>query len=143
PRSYGDDPAARERWARRYQIIPQLAPCEGEAVIQKLGASAFWRTPLLGHLTHLRIDTLLVGEGSTSGCVPPRVGDGCQNGLRVSVVEECVFARHQATHALNLFDMDQKYADVISLADAVAYLERWQGERRGTTAAAAQPVLAG
>jgi nicotinamidase-related amidase len=141
PRSYGDDPAARERWARRYQIIPQLAPCEGEAVIQKLGASAFWNTPLLGHLTQLGIDTLLVGGESTSGCVRASVVDGCQNRLRVSVVEECVFDRHQATHALNLFDMDQKYADVISLADALAYLERWRGERPSTSAAA-QPVLA-
>jgi nicotinamidase-related amidase len=142
PRSYGDDPAARDRWARRYQIVPQLAPREGEAVIQKLGASAFWSTPLMAHLTHLGIDTLLVGGESTSGCVRASVVDGCQNRLRVSVVEECVFDRHQAAHALNLFDMDQKYADVIAVDDAVAYLERWQAEQRGTPGVAPQPALA-
>jgi len=85
---------------------------------------------------------LLVGGESTSGCVRASVVDGCQNRLKVSVVEECVFDRHQATHALNLFDMDQKYADVISLADAVAYLERWHAEQRGALAAAPQPALA-
>jgi hypothetical protein len=38
------------------------------------------------------------------------------------VVEECVFDRHEATHAINLFDMDQKYADVLSLADVLEWL---------------------
>jgi maleamate amidohydrolase len=139
-RSYGDDAAARDRWQRRYQIIPQLAPIEGEAVIQKLGPSAFWSTPLLGHLTHLGVDTLLIAGESTSGCVRASVVDGCTNRLRVSVVEECVFDRHEATHALNLFDMHMKYADVIPLADAIAYLQHRQAERQA--AAAGEPALA-
>ena len=96
----------------------------------------------MGHLTHLGVDTLLVGGESTSGCVRASVVDGCQNRLRVNVVEECVFDRHQATHALNLFDMEQKYADVIAIDDAVAYLERWQAEQRGTASVTPQPVLA-
>jgi len=57
------------------------------------------------------------------------------------VVEECVFDRHEATHALNLFDMDQKYADVISLADALAYLEGYQANRAAARGAP-QPALA-
>jgi maleamate amidohydrolase len=44
-------------------------------------------------------------------------------------VEECTFDRHEATHAINLFDMHQKYADVIPLADALAYLQRWKAEQ--------------
>jgi len=139
--SYGDDPAAQDRWRRRYEIIPQLAPREGEAVIQKLGPSAFWSTPLLGHLVHLGVDTLIVGGESTSGCVRASVVDGCTNRLRVQVVEECVFDRHEAAHAMNLFDMDQKYADVISLADALAYLQGSRAERAGA-AGVRQPALA-
>ena len=77
----------------------------------------------MGHLTHLGIDTLLVGGESTSGCVRASVVDGCTNRFKVQVVEECVFDRHQAPHAINLFDMHQKYADVIPLEDALAYIE--------------------
>ena len=54
----------------------------------------------------------------------------------MSVVEECVFDRHQATHAMNLFDMNQKYADVIPLADALEYIAVWHAEHSGTSSAA-------
>ena len=42
---------------------------------------------------------------------------------RVQVVEECVFDRHEATHAMNLFDLHQKYADVIPLKEALVALK--------------------
>ena len=38
------------------------------------------------------------------------------------VVEECTFDRGQASHAINLFDMHQKYADVVPLAETLEYL---------------------
>ena len=140
--TYGSDPAAQDRYRRRYEIIPPLAPREGEAVIYKLGPSAFWGTVLHGHLTHLGVDTLLVGGESTSGCVRASVVDGCTNRFKVQVVEECVFDRHEATAAMNLFDMHMKYADVVSLADAVAYLGDWQVEQAGSAGGARQPALA-
>jgi hypothetical protein len=59
---------------------------------------------------------------------------GCLN----DCVEECVFDRHQATHAINLFDMHQKYADVISLAEATAYLRGWKARHAGSVPAAAK-----
>jgi maleamate amidohydrolase len=47
----------------------------------------------------------------------------------VQVVEECVFDRHEACHAINLFDMNQKYADVIGIDEAIAYLGSFAATR--------------
>ena len=77
---------------------------------------------LLDHLTRLGVDTLITCGESTSGCVRASVVDGCTNRYRMIVVEECVFDRHQATHAINLFDMHQKYADVLPLAEVLEWL---------------------
>ena len=76
----------------------------------------------MAQLNHLGIDTLLVTGESTSGCVRASVVDAASYRFRVQVVEECVFDRHEACHAINLFDMHQKYADVISIDAAVNYL---------------------
>ena len=116
------DAASLERQSRRFQIIDECAPIDGEAVLYKTSPSAFWGTPLTGHLTRLGIDTLITCGESTSGCVRASVVDGCTNRYRMIVVEECVFDRHQATHAINLFDMHQKYADVLPLAEVLEWL---------------------
>lgn len=108
----------------RYDIIPQLAPMPGEVVLRKTTPSAFNGTPLLAHLNYLGVDTLIVGGESTSGCVRASVVDGCSYRFRVIVVEECVFDRHEAAHAINLFDMHQKYADVLSLAEVECHLRQ-------------------
>lgn len=130
------NPDAEERRRRRYDIIDEVAPLSGEAVLRKASPSAFWGTPLVGHLNFLGVDTLITCGESTSGCVRASVVDGCTNRYRMSVVEECVFDRHQATHAMNLFDMNQKYADVIPLADALEYIAVWHAEHSGTSSSA-------
>ena len=93
--------------------------------MHKSSPSAFWGTPLAGHLSYLGIDTIITTGESTSGCVRASVVDGCTNRYRMIVVEECVFDRHQATHALNLFDMNQKYADVLPLGVVLEYMAAW------------------
>jgi nicotinamidase-related amidase len=90
----------------------------------------------LSQLNYLGVDTLIVGGESTSGCVRASVVDGCSYRFRVIVVEECVFDRHQATHALNLFDMHTKYADVLPLPVVEDHL-------RVAAGAAAEPVPIG
>ena len=104
-------------------IIDEVAPRDGELVIRKAAASGFLGTPLIGHLVDRGIDTIIVGGESTSGCVRASVVDGCGNRFKMIVVEECVFDRHEACHAINLFDMSQKYADVVPLDEALAYLD--------------------
>ena len=116
------DADTRARLARRFEIIDELAPLPGEVVLHKTAPSAFFGTPLMAQLNHLDIDTLLVTGESTSGCVRASVVDAASYRFRVQVIEECVFDRHEACHAINLFDMNQKYADVISLATALEHL---------------------
>jgi maleamate amidohydrolase len=122
-------PEAQERRQRRYDIIDEVAPIAGEAVLHKSSPSAFWGTPLAGHLNYLGIDTIITCGESTSGCVRASVVDGCTYRYRMVVVEECVFDRHQAAHAINLFDMNQKYADVVSLAEVLEYLAAWRAQQ--------------
>jgi maleamate amidohydrolase len=55
------------------------------------------------------------------------------------VVEEGVFDRHEACHAINLFDMNQKYADVLSDDEVVAYLDAWRAEKRRQGASGESP----
>lgn len=103
------------------ELMDEVRPGPGELLLHKAAPSAFWGTPLAGHLIGLGVDTVVVAGESTSGCVRAAVVDGCTYRFRMIVVEECVFDRHEASHALSLFDMDRKYGDVCSLADAVAY----------------------
>jgi maleamate amidohydrolase len=141
PRKPSADPAVQDRVRRQFDIVDEVAPLPGEVVLRKTSPSAFWGTPLAGHLNYLGVDTLIVGGESTSGCVRASVVDGCTYRYRMMVVEECIFDRHQACHAVNLFDMDQKYADVIPVTAAVDYLQRWQAENARTATPA--PALAG
>jgi maleamate amidohydrolase len=77
----------------------------------------------LGSLAH-RVDTFAITGCTTSGCVRATAVDACQNGFRPMVVREAVSDRSAAAHAQSPFDLDAKYADVISQQDALAYLER-------------------
>lgn len=120
------DPALRDRQARRYDIVPQAAPVPGEAVLHKTGPSAFFGTPLLAHLNALQVDTLIICGESTSGCVRASVVDARAYRYRVIVVEDCVYDRHQASHAINLFDMHMKYADVLPLSEVLDWMKSYQ-----------------
>mgnify|MGYP001119435409 CR=1 FL=1 len=99
-----------------------LEPAPGETVIMKQYASAFFGTTLASTLTALGIDTLLIAGVSTSGCVRATAVDACQHGFVPLVVREAVGDRHAAPHEASLFDLQAKYAEVVSLADALAYL---------------------
>jgi maleamate amidohydrolase len=116
------DEGARDRKRRGSEIIEEVAPIAGEIVLRKTAPSAFWGTPLAGCLTYHGIDTLIVAGESTSGCIRASVIEAVAHRYRVQVVEDCVFDRHEATHAMNLFDMHQKYADVISLDAALGLM---------------------
>ena len=118
----GGDEAAQSRKRRAGDIVDEVKPLPGEVVLKKTAPSAFWGTPLAAHLNYHQIDTLIVCGEATSGCVRASVVDAASYRYRVQVVEECVFDRHETTHALNLFDLHQKYADVIPLATALNHL---------------------
>ena len=120
---------ALERQSRMYDIIDEVKPLPGEAVIKKSSPSAFWGTPLIGHLNYHDIDTVITCGESTSGCVRASVVEGCTYRFRMVVVEECCFDRHEACHAMDLFDMNQKYSDVLPLADVLKYLNTFKAKK--------------
>jgi len=123
------DPEEQERRKKGYEIIDEFAPVPRELVMLKSSPSTFWGTPLAGHFNRLGVDTIIVCGESTSGCVRASVVDGCTNRFRMIVVEEGVFDRHETTHAMNLFDMNQKYADVLPVEEVLAYLRSWHSQR--------------
>jgi nicotinamidase-related amidase len=99
-----------------------LEPMEGETVITKQYASAFFGTSLASTLASLRVDTLLIAGVSTSGCVRASAVDCCQHGFVPLVVRDAVGDRAPEPHAANLFDLQAKYAEVIDLEQAREYL---------------------
>lgn len=106
------------------QVDARLGPAAGETVWEKKYASAFFGTGLAAALTAQRVDTLMVAGCTTSGCVRASAVDSLQHGLRTLVVRECVGDRSQAAHDANLKDLDAKYADVVSLGEALEHLAR-------------------
>lgn len=104
-------------------FTPKLTPGIDDIVILKMGASAFLGTSLLAVLHQFGIDTILVGGNSTSGCVRATVCDGGCLNFRMIVVEQCVYDRTEAAHAMSLFDMDQKYGDVRDIEEVIAWLQ--------------------
>jgi maleamate amidohydrolase len=102
------------------EIVRDIAPAPQDVVILKTKPSAFFGTPLLSFLIDLKVDTLMVCGVSTSGCVRATVVDAFSNNLRVQVIEDACFDRSQASHAINLADLNAKYADVIPSSEALA-----------------------
>ncbi|MGH9065419.1 MAG: isochorismatase family protein [Acidimicrobiales bacterium] len=110
----GDSPMGR--------FADGLEPGEGDLVVTKQYASAFWGTILAGWLTGQRVDTVVLGGFSTSGCVRATALDALQSGFRPIVVREACADRDPRPHEANLFDLDAKYADVVGLDEALAKL---------------------
>jgi maleamate amidohydrolase len=99
-----------------------LAPQPGEIVLSKQYPSAFFGTSLASTLTAHRIDQVILTGLSTSGCIRASCVDAVSHGFRTAVVAEACGDRHPGPHEANLFDMDAKYADVVSEEAIVAYL---------------------
>ncbi len=100
-----------------------IRPDLGETVITKQYASAFFKTGLDEILRHRNIDTLLITGLSTSGCVRATALDALQHGFAPFVVREGCGDRHSAPHEANLFDLQAKYAEVVSEDRALSFLQ--------------------
>ena len=111
---------AGSRWA---EIDPRLEPRPSEPVLNKLFASAFYGTGLPSLLASAGVDTLVVTGASTSGCVRATAVDTLQYGYRLVVPRGAVGDRNPDAHEANLYDIDAKYGDVVSVEDALAYLQ--------------------
>lgn len=110
------------------RIVAEIAPEDRDVVIYKTKPSAFFGTPLLSFLIDLKVDSLIVCGVSTSGCVRASVIDAFSNNFRVQVVEDGCFDRTEVSHAINLGDMNAKYADVLPSARILDFLNTLDAE---------------
>ncbi len=105
------------------EIVTAIAPSPQDIVILKQKPSAFFGTNLASYLTLLGCDSVIVTGTTTSGCVRATVLDAFSLNYRVAIAEEGCFDRSEASHAINLCDMNAKYADVVKTAEVLDYFE--------------------
>lgn len=113
------------------QIVPEIDPQPGEYIVRKTQASAFFGTGFLPWLVSHGVDTLFVTGCTTSGCVRATVIDAVSNNFRTVVVSDAVGDRALGPHRANLFDMGQKYADLMSCDRVLAH---YAGQHTGAVA---------
>ncbi len=106
------------------EFADSLQPENGEIVITKQYASAFFATSLSDSLAAAGIDTLIIAGVTTSGCIRATAVDAVQYGFIPVVVRDAVGDRDDGPHEANLYDLQAKYANVVSQATALDYVER-------------------
>jgi len=105
-----------------HEIDPRLDFRPSDSLLLKKYASCFFGTDLVPRLNSRRVDTLIIVGCTTSGCVRASAVDAVQNGFRPMVVREAVGDRSTAAHEQSLFDLQAKYADVVSLDETLQYM---------------------
>ena len=104
------------------QTVAPLAPRPQDIRIGKRKPSCFFDTIFMSHLNFFDVDTLILTGCTTSGCLRATAVDAYSYNFKVVIPEETAFDRFQASHAINLFDLNCKYADVIPSAEVKDYL---------------------
>jgi len=108
--------------AKGYEFVTEVAPRGNDVLVPKKHPSAFFGTPLASYLINARADTVIVTGCTTSGCVRGSVVDAFAYNFRVAVPSDAVYDRSAASHAVNLFDMSEKYADVMTTDECLTKL---------------------
>src|SRR5437867_6287613 len=123
PKSAADFSPDFRKWDRRAcEIDERLRPQSGDYIMLKEHASAFAGTPLVSHLSPHRVDTLLITGCSTSACVRATATDAKSVQLKPIIIREAVQDRSEIAHEWTLFDIQARFADVVSLDEALVYL---------------------
>lgn len=104
------------------EIVPELQPIQGERVVEKRRPSGFFGTDLHQYLQARDVDTILLAGSSMSGCVRATAVDAFSHDYLTSIVRECVIDRTEEVLERNLFDVEAKYVDAVSLDEALEYL---------------------
>lgn len=115
-------PEFREWDEHACQIDDRLKPLPSDYIIEKESASAFFSTPLVGFLTHHKIDTVLITGCSTSACIRATATDAKSYRYHPIIISECVGDRSAAAHVFTLFDVQARFADVVLLNETLEYL---------------------
>jgi maleamate amidohydrolase len=117
-------PAIMNIPAHGYEFVKEIAPEPGDVLLPKKHPSAFFATALTSHLIDLQADTLVITGCSTSGCVRSSVVDAFALNFKVTVPQDAVYDRSRVSHAVNLFDMAEKYADVAPTTEILGTLRK-------------------
>ena len=118
----GENPSTASDGLDGNVIVAEIAPGPRDLVVRKEKPSGFYGTPLDSYLQLLGCDSVIVTGTTTSGCVRATVLDAFSLNFRTTVVEDACFERSQASHAINLCDMNAKYANVLPSTDVLTYL---------------------
>jgi nicotinamidase-related amidase len=122
-KSAADFSAQFRKWDHRACEIDERVRREpGELLIEKEHASAFAGTALIGRLVAQHVDTLIITGCSTSACVRATATDAKSNYLKPIIVREAVQDRSEIAHEWTLFDIQARFADVVSLEETLRYL---------------------
>jgi nicotinamidase-related amidase len=139
-KSAADRSAAFRAWDERAcRIDARVAPHPRDLVLEKENASAFFGTHLAPYLIGHGVDTLLIAGCSTSACIRATATDAKSYRFRPIIVRECVGDRSPVAHEWTLFDIQARFADVVALAEVLAYLSNL-GPRSTTTKPHDPPV---
>lgn len=109
--------------AKGYEFVEEIAPISGDILLPKKHPSAFFGTPLVSHLIDLNVDTLVVTGCTTSGCIRSSVTDAFAYNFKVLVPDDAVYDRSPTSHAVNLWDMNAKYADVHTSSEIISLIK--------------------
>ena len=109
--------------AKGYEFVEEIAPISGDILLPKKHPSAFFGTPLVSHLIDLNVDTLVVTGCTTSGCIRSSVTDAFAYNFKVLVPDDGVYDRSPTSHAVNLWDMNAKYADVHTSSEIISLIK--------------------
>jgi nicotinamidase-related amidase len=105
------------------KVVQEVAPEGKDILLSKRKPSAFFGTPLMSYMNDLDVDTIILTGCTTSGCIRATALDAFSYNFRTIVVEECCFDRFLSSHAMNLFDLNTKYADVLPVSEVIDYID--------------------
>jgi maleamate amidohydrolase len=109
---------------KKWQIVEELAPQEGDIILEKSYASVLFGTPLISWLISMGVDTIITVGTSTGGCVRASAIDLITHNFNVVVVEDCTFDRIELSHAAALLDLWMKYCDVMFMDEVLEHLHK-------------------
>lgn len=101
-------------------IPPTIRPREGELVLKRSRPSAFFGTALTAALIRLRVDSVVLAGGTTSGCIRASAVDAASLGFGVWLVHDACFDRSALSHAVALFELERRHAVISSTDEVVA-----------------------
>lgn len=96
-----------------------------DSLVIKKGASAFFETNMRSLLTSMGVDTVIIVGCTTSGGIRASAIDSVMSGFRTIVVEDAVTDRVNISHDVNLFEIQNKYADVMTTNEVLEVLEQY------------------